>query len=72
MDTDGRYIRLSGTFDGARMVMTGNRLAANGALVVVRVTWEPVGADRVTQRWEFSLDGGATYQAEAEYTFIRR
>jgi hypothetical protein len=72
MDTDGRYIRLNGTFDGTRMVMTGNRLAANGALVVVRVTWDPVAAGRVVQRWEFSVDGGATYQADKEYTFVRR
>lgn len=72
MDTDGRYIRLSGVFDGSRMVMTGNRIAANGGLIVVRVTWEPVAPDRVTQRWEFSLDDGTTFQAEHAYTFVKR
>jgi hypothetical protein len=72
MDTDGRYIRLNGVFDGTRMVMTGNRIGANGALVVVRVTWEPNGPDRVIQRWEFSLDGGATFDSEKEYTFVKQ
>jgi hypothetical protein len=72
MDTNGRYIRLNGVFNGTRMVMTGNRIAANGALVVVRVTWEPNGADRVIQRWEFSLDGGATFASEKEYTFVKQ
>jgi hypothetical protein len=72
MDTDGRYIRLNGAFDGTRMTMTGNRLGANGGLVVVRVTWEPAGADRVVQRWEFSVDGGATFDVRREYTFIKQ
>ena len=72
MDTDGRYIRLFGTFDGTRMVMRGNRRGANGGLVVVRVTWEPAGADLVRQRWEFSLDGGATFASSQDYTFARR
>ena len=71
-DTDGRYIRLSGALDGTRMVMTGNRIGANGALVVVRVTWEPNGPGRVIQRWEFSLDGGATFDSEKEYTFVKQ
>jgi hypothetical protein len=72
MDTDGRYIRLNGVFDGSRMVMTGNRAAANGALIVVRVTWEPTAPGRVTQRWEFSVDDGATFDAQQEYTFVKR
>ena len=72
MDTDGRYIRLSGVFDGSRMVMTGNRAAANGALVVVRVTWEPTAPGRITQRWEFSVDDGTTFDAQQEYTFVKR
>ena len=72
MDTDGRYIRLNGVFDGTRMVMTGNRIGANGALVIVRVTWEPNGPDRVIQRWQFSLDGGATFDSQKEYTFVKR
>jgi hypothetical protein len=72
MDTDGRYIRMSGVKSGNRMVLTGNRIGANGALVVVRLSWEPVAADRVSQRWEFSLDGGATFVAEREYTFVKR
>jgi hypothetical protein len=72
IDTDGRYIRMSGLKTGNRMVLTGNRIGANGALVVVRLSWEPVASDRVSQRWDFSLDGGATFVAEREYTLVRR
>jgi hypothetical protein len=72
MDTDGRYIRMNGVKAGNRMVLTGNRIGANGALVVVRLSWEPVAPDRVSQRWEFSLDGGTTFVAEREYTFVKR
>lgn len=72
MDTDGRYIRMFGGSDGTQMVMTGNRLGANGALIVVRVTWTPTAPDRVTQRWEFSTDGGLTFDSEQEYTFVKR
>jgi hypothetical protein len=72
MDTDGRYIRMFGGLDGARMVMTGNRPGANGALVVVRVTWTPTAPDRVTQTWEYSTDGGLTFDARQDYTFVKR
>jgi hypothetical protein len=72
MDTDGRYIKMNGVKSGNRMVLTGNRIGANGALVVVRATWEPTATGRVSQRWEFSLDGGATFIAEREYTFVKR
>jgi hypothetical protein len=72
MDTDGRYLRMTGLESGNRMVLTGNRIGANGALVVVRMSLEPVTSDRVSQRWDFSLDGGVTFVAEREYTFVKR
>jgi hypothetical protein len=72
MDTDGRYLRMTGVKTGGRMVLTGNRIGANGALVVVRMSLEPVASDRVSQRWDFSLDGGVTFVAEREYTFVKR
>jgi hypothetical protein len=72
MDTEARYIRLFGNPDGKSMVMTGNRPGANGSTVVVRVTWEPMSPNLVLQRWEFSADGGTTFNARQEYTFVKR
>jgi hypothetical protein len=63
---------MTGLESGNRLVLTGNRIGANGALVVVRMSLEPVTSDRVSIRWDFSLDGGVTFVAEREYTFVKR
>jgi hypothetical protein len=72
MDTDGRYLLMSGTQSGNRMTLSGSRVAANGATVLVRVSWESETADRVLQRWELSSDGGASWHVTKDYTFTRR
>ncbi len=71
MDSDGRYLRLAGTSQGANLVMTGARQALDGSTVTVRLTWEPVSANEFKQVWEFSTDGGSTFANRRELRFIK-
>jgi hypothetical protein len=54
------------------MVLQGAKKAADGDLVSVRVTWTSVATDEVRQRWEFSRDGGGTWQVTRELVYTRR
>lgn len=71
-DDEGRYLLLTGTSDGTRAVLGGERPAAGGGTVRLRVTWAAAAAGRVTQRWESSRDGGATWSTDREYTLVKR
>jgi hypothetical protein len=72
MDNLGQRLALSGALDGSAMVLTGARELAEGGTVHIRLTLTPSGADRVTERWERSADGGATWAEEVELTRVRR
>jgi hypothetical protein len=61
---------VSGGLERGSMVRTGAKQTAAGETVSVRITWTPNGADRVTQRWEFSRD--ATQLSSAKFVFYTR
>ena len=73
VDTDGQRLHMTGglSADGA-MVLTGTRRGGAGGPVEVRIAWEPAGEGRVVQRWTYSRDGGATWQAEKEIVYTKR
>lgn len=54
---DGQRRLVSGGLERGSMVRTGAKQTAAGETVSVRIIWTPNGADRVTQRCEFSRDG---------------
>lgn len=67
-DTAGKFLRLSGEWDGARMILTGTDQAPDGAEVQVRNIIEPA-ATGVRHTWEISTDGGATWQTSLEMVY---
>jgi hypothetical protein len=71
MDTDGRYLRLTGSLEGKQFVATGSKKALDGSTVTVRMTYEPVSPNELKQSWEFSRDGGATFTGRRELRFIK-
>ena len=72
MDSDGRYLRLSGDVDGANFRMTGSRKALDGTTVSTRVSWASTSGSEFTQTWEFSRDGGTTWGDRREFRFVRQ
>ena len=70
VDNLGHRILLTGGPSGDAVVLTGTRQNADGELQV-RVTYASAGADRATQRWEISRDGGATWERELEVQLVK-
>ena len=57
----GLYLDLSGSMEGDRMVLSGERETPEGT-VIDRISWIPMGDGRVRQLWETSNDRGATWE----------
>jgi len=73
VDTDGQRLFMTGGLVDGSMVLTGTKHGSAGRSVEVRIAWEPAGdGQTVAQRWSYSLDGGATWEAEKEVVYTRR
>lgn len=59
---DGVVLRLQGGLRDGAMVMEGELPRAEGGVQRQRITWTPADDGSVTQRWETSDDGGASWQ----------
>jgi hypothetical protein len=58
---DGVLLQLEGGLQGKDMVLEGELRGASGGVQRQRIRWTPHEDGRVTQRWEASDDGGATW-----------
>lgn len=72
MDNLGQRLTLSGSLANGAMVLTGTRPLPGGRRVAIRVSWIPVTADEVRQRWELSFDNGGMWKATHELRYTRR
>lgn len=59
---DGVILRLAGGLQGGAMVMQGSLPMPEGKTQLQRITWTPLPDGRVSQRWDTSDDGGASWQ----------
>ena len=72
VDSDGRRIVMTGGPDAAgAMVLQGERPGAGGRAIQVRITWRPVSGQEVRQTWEYSRDGGSTWDTRQEIRYTR-
>lgn len=58
---DGVLLRLEGGLREGAMVLQGELPGPGGAPQQQRITWTPAADGTLTQRWETSDDGGATW-----------
>ena len=72
VDNDGQRILMTGRLLNGSMVLTGTKASSAGRSIEVRVTWTPVGTDRVEQHWDYSQDRGDSWQAGQDIVFTRR
>ncbi|RMH12798.1 MAG: hypothetical protein D6701_13080 [Gemmatimonadetes bacterium] len=63
VDNTGLLLRLEGGFADGAMVLEGDGMDRQRRPTRERITWRPIDGDpdRVSQRWERSLDGGKTW-----------
>jgi len=72
VDNDGQRIYMTGGLVNGKMVLAGTKNGAAGQSIRVRITWEPVDATHVVQRWEYSRDAGESWQAGKEIRYSKR
>ncbi len=61
VSNSGALLLLDGRLEDGRMVLRGESPGPNGTRVLNRITWERLDGGRVSQRWDSSTDGGATW-----------
>lgn len=70
IDNQGQPLRLRGGLRDGRMVLEAQS-ADSGRVVVQRISWTPLAADRVRQHWERSDDGGRTWVTVFDGNYAR-
>jgi hypothetical protein len=76
VDNQGGVLYLEGGLVGEAMVLEGERPGPAGeggevAAVRHRITWTPLGEERVRQHWETSKDGGETWSTAFDGLYVR-
>jgi hypothetical protein len=72
VDSSGSVSEFTGELSGGAMRLAGETHRPDGAIVLRRMTLDPLGPDRVRQYSERSLDGGATWEVDYEFMYVRR
>lgn len=71
VDSTGLLLRLDGGLVDGKMVLSGKRFNRAGKLVTDRIVWTPEPNGDVRQVWDYSADGGATWQNVFDGTYVR-
>ena len=72
VDSHGSRLDLVGTLAGKSMVLSGEKIETDGGRTINRITWTPIDANKVRQLWEQSKDGGKTWTAAFDGTYVRK
>ena len=72
VDTTGASILLTGKFEGSNLVYRRDLVRRDGKPAKARMTFFNLGDGRVRQLVEQSIDGGATWTTQVDYTYTRR
>ncbi len=73
IDSGGSLLRMDGGMVNGSMVMQGTRVGKKYKQVIDKTTWTPLPDGRVHQFWQYSIDGGKTWQTafDGYYTRVR-
>lgn len=69
---NGTTLLLGGGLEDGVMVLAGDSLDRQGKTVRNRITWTPNPDGSVRQRWQTSLDGGASWQEAFDGLYRKR
>jgi hypothetical protein len=72
VDNGGTLLMIAGGMRGPAMVMEGETRGADGKPVRNRITWTPIEPSGLRQLWEASTDGGRTWTASFDGTYVRK
>jgi hypothetical protein len=72
VDNRGNLLVLKGGMKDGKMDMEGDTTRPSGGTNRNRVTWEPLGKDKLRQVWTTSSDGGKTWNTVFDGTYTRK
>ena len=70
-DNSGMLLLLEGSFEDGAMVLEGQLTNDKGEISIQRITWRALTANKVSQIWQQSIDGGKTWQTLFDGTYRR-
>lgn len=71
VDSHGTLLLLSGALKAGKMILEGETAASGPGIVFERITWTPLGPDRVRQLWEASSDSGSSWTVRFDGLYER-
>jgi hypothetical protein len=71
VDNSGGLLRLDGGLQDGKMVLSGARTTRAGKRVIDRIVWTPASNGDVRQVWDYSSDGGKTWHAVFDGTYVK-
>jgi ketosteroid isomerase-like protein len=72
VDSSGNSLEFYGEFKDGAMRLVGEKPGPNGARIINKLTFFPLGGGRVRQLWESSQDQGRTWSAVFDGLYIRK
>lgn len=72
VDASGGLLLLEGAFKDGKMVLEGEQKQADGKTVLNRITWTPLDAGKVRQRWDTTTDGGKNWTVQFDGIYAKR
>ena len=72
VDNEGGYLDFSGEFKEGRMILQRESIGAAGAKILQRMVWKNITLRELDWSWEYSSDGGKTWQVQWPIHYKRK
>ena len=72
VDNEGGYLDFVGEFKDGQMILARNAVRPDGTKVVQRMVYKNIGPNEFDWSWEFSKDGGKTWQVQWPIHYKRK
>lgn len=72
VDNEGGYLDFVGEFKNRQMILSREGVAPDGAKILQRMVWKNISAKELDWSWEFSKDGGKTWQIQWPIHYKRK
>ena len=72
VDNEGGYLDFVGEFKNGQMILSREGVAPDGAKILQRMVWKNISAKELDWSWEFSKDGGKSWQVQWPIHYKRK
>ena len=72
VDNEGGYLDFVGEFKDGQMILSREGVGPDGAKILQRMVWKNISAKELDWSWEFSKDGGKSWQVQWPIHYKRK